>query len=233
MFEIRINDIQNSSARRPRSRTKRAPAHAAALPPQEIEALRNRLVGHVVLPGDDSYEASRRIFNHRFDPHPSAIIYCMVERDVRLCLDAVRRCNTPFRLRAGGNSFAGFSVIDGVIIDVSGLNDVSIDPKALVVTVGSGCSFAKLQSVLDDEKMHLPLGDAKDVRLAGFMTDAASARARKRTMIFGGRCAEGAAGTSAFYFPPGIVCAAPLNCAHGASDGDCGATRTSTTLYRP
>jgi FAD/FMN-containing dehydrogenase len=168
-FDISIEDILRPSSRRPRSHAVELPPAQAELTPEQIEFLMNSLVGHVVLPGDDTYEASRRVFNRRFNPHPSAILYCMAERDVRLCLDTVRKRKTPFRLRAGGNSFAGYSGGDGVIIDVSELNDVSIDPVALVATVGAGCSLAKLQAVLDDAGVHLPLGNAKDVRVAGFM----------------------------------------------------------------
>jgi FAD/FMN-containing dehydrogenase len=139
------------------------------LPPEELHFLDNRLVGHVILPDHRSYELDRKLFNRRFDPRPSAILYCIVEHDVRLCLEAMRRQKTPFRIRAGGNSFAGYSASDGPIIDVSGLNDVSIDPKARVATVGAGCSLAKLQSILAAHRLHLPLGDAKTVRLGGFM----------------------------------------------------------------
>jgi FAD/FMN-containing dehydrogenase len=139
------------------------------LPPEELHFLDNRLVGHVVLPGHRSYERDRKLFNHRYDPRPSAILYSMVEHDVRLCLEAVRRQKTPFRIRAGGNSFVGYSASDGAVIDVSGLNDVSIDPKARIATVGAGCSLAKLQSILAAHRLHLPLGDAKAVRQGGFM----------------------------------------------------------------
>jgi len=168
-IHISAEQILNIGRKRRRRRPVVTPVARAELPPEELECLKIRLVGHVVMPGDNSYEAGRRLFNRRFDPHPSAIIYCMVERDVGLCLDAVRRHETPFRLRAGGNSFAGYSGSDGVIIDVRGLNDVSIDPGGLFAPVGSGCSFAKLQSILDDQELHLPLGDAKDVRIAGFV----------------------------------------------------------------
>jgi FAD/FMN-containing dehydrogenase len=139
------------------------------LPAAELEFLKTAVVGHVVLPGDRGYDADRQVFNRRFDPHPSAIIHCQVARDVRLCLGAVRRHRTEFRVRAGGNSFAGYSGSDGVIIDVSGLNDVSLDPERLVATVGAGCSFAKLQAVLGDHELHVPLGDAKNVSIGGFM----------------------------------------------------------------
>jgi FAD/FMN-containing dehydrogenase len=142
---------------------------AGELPFEELELLRNHLVGHLVLPGHDSYEMDRKLFNTRFDPHPSVIVYCAVERDVGLCIDSVRIFKIPFSIRAGGNSFAGYSASDGMIIDVGGLNDVCVDSASLVATVGCGCSFGKLNSILYDRKLHLPLGDAKRVRTAGFM----------------------------------------------------------------
>ena len=139
------------------------------LPAAELEFLNAWLVGDVVLPGDRNYDVDRQLFNRRFDPHPSAIVHCKVERDVRLCLDALRGHKTQFRVRAGGNSFAGYSASDGVIIDVSGLDDVFVDPETLVATVGAGCTFGKLQAILDDHELHLPLGDAKNVSIGGFM----------------------------------------------------------------
>ena len=139
------------------------------LPASELEFLNAWLVGDVVLPGDRNYDADRQLFNRRFDPRPSAIVHCKVERDVRLCLDALRSHKTQFRIRAGGNCFAGYSASDGVIIDVSGLDDVFVDPERLVATVGAGCSFGKLQAILDDHELHLPLGDAKNVSIGGFM----------------------------------------------------------------
>jgi FAD binding domain/Berberine and berberine like len=139
------------------------------LPAAELEFLKAGLVGRVVLPGDRGYDADRRVFNRRFDPRPSAIVHCEVERDVRLCLDAVRGRRTQFRIRAGGNSFAGYSASDGVIIDVKGLDDVSVDRERRVASVAAGCSFAKLQAILEEHRFHLPLGDAKDVSVGGFM----------------------------------------------------------------
>jgi FAD/FMN-containing dehydrogenase len=139
------------------------------LPFEELELLSNHLVGDLVLPGHDSYDMDRKIFNARFDPHPAAIARCMVERDVRLCIDTVRTFKIPFSIRAGGNSFAGYSASDGMIIDVGRIDDVFVDRENLVATVGCGCSFGKLNSILNDHRLHLPLGDAKRVRTAGFM----------------------------------------------------------------
>jgi FAD/FMN-containing dehydrogenase len=139
------------------------------LPSEELAFLGRQLVGRLVLPGDERYEVSRQLFNPRFDPHPSAIIHCMVDADVRLCLEALRRSNTSFRIRAGGSSLAGYSSSAGVIIDVSGLDDVVVDDANQACTVGPGCSLAKLHAILDERRAHLPLGDARSVCVAGFM----------------------------------------------------------------
>jgi hypothetical protein len=99
------------------------------LPAEELELLRNHLVGDLVLPGHRTYDVGRKFFNARFDPYPAAIAYCVVESDVRLCIDTVRTFKVPFSIRAGGNSFAGYSASDGMIIDVGGIDDVFIDGR--------------------------------------------------------------------------------------------------------
>jgi FAD/FMN-containing dehydrogenase len=123
----------------------------------------------VILPGDKAYEAGRRLFNQRFDPRPAAIVRCHTEPDVALCLEAARKYRMPFRLRSGGHSIGGYSGCDGIIFDLSGLNSVSIDSAALVATVAAGCQQGKLNRILDEQGVHLPLGDAMDVCIAGFM----------------------------------------------------------------
>ena len=99
-------------------------------------------------------QVSRKLFNPRFDAYPSAIIYCMVENDVRLSLEALRRSRTSFRIRAGGSSLAGYSASESVIIDVSGLDDVVFDDANQTCTVGPGCSLAKLQALLEEDSTY-------------------------------------------------------------------------------
>jgi hypothetical protein len=114
--EISTEQLLNAGRAATARRLHRAGSNLrVGLPAAELEFLKAALVGRVVLPGDRDYEADRKLFNQRFDPPPTVIVRCKVERDVRLCLDAVRRHRTEFRVRAGGNSFAGYSGSDGVI----------------------------------------------------------------------------------------------------------------------
>jgi hypothetical protein len=167
IYDISTGKRRRQSARRAQRGTEQT--QRTELPPEELQLLDRYLVGHVVVPGDDRYEFDRKLFNRRFDPRPVAILHCSVEHDVALSLEVIRRQKMPFRIRSGGNSFAGYSGSNGVIIDISGLDDVFVDSTRAVATVGSGCSLAKLQSLLSQHRLHLPLGDAKNVRLGGFM----------------------------------------------------------------
>jgi hypothetical protein len=127
---------------------RRDPAMLAklALPHEAIEWLQHRLRGHIVLPGDPTYDASRKLFNPLYDPHPALIAYCVVEQDIRHCLEMVHTHKIPFRIRSGGHSTAGYSGGDGMIID-----------------------FGKLNAVLEPYGLHLPTGECEDVHVSGFM----------------------------------------------------------------
>ena len=131
------------------------------------EKLPNR---RIVLPVDPDYDASRKTFNPRFDDvHPWVIAFCGTDRDLRACLEGVRKYQTPFCIRSGGHSFAGYSSIDaGVVIDVAGLNNLRFDADRLEVTVGPGCRMGDLQAALGERKLRLPLGGSP-VGVGGFM----------------------------------------------------------------
>jgi FAD/FMN-containing dehydrogenase len=140
------------------------PAPLAAL-----TALLTGLLGTVVLPTSPNYDDSRKLFNPLFDPHPSIIAYCEVERDVALCLAFAQTHKLPFSVRAGGHSTAGYSGCDGMIIDVGELGDICVEADQNTATVGSGCNFARLNAVLDQYALHVPGGDCGDVRVGGYM----------------------------------------------------------------
>jgi hypothetical protein len=74
-----------------------------------------------------------------------------------------------FVIRSGGHSTAGYSANNGVLIDVSKLNSINIDTMSQSASVGTGCTNLELTSRLDQEGLHLPLGDASGVCIGGFM----------------------------------------------------------------
>jgi len=134
-----------------------------------LEQAQTALVGDMVFPDDPAYDADRKLFNPLFDPRPSVIIYCHTEPDVRIALSLGRGADLPVTIRSGGHSTAGYSGSSGIMIDVSKLNDVSVDVDNLVATVGCGTNFGKLNSTLQGHGVHLPVGECDDVCVGGFM----------------------------------------------------------------
>ncbi|HEX9859127.1 MAG TPA: FAD-binding protein, partial [Paracoccaceae bacterium] len=103
---------------------------APSLPPELAAELQHRILGEVVLPGDPAYDAARRLANPRFSACPQAIVFCEVEADVRECLSVAQRAGLAVVVRSGGHSTGGFSANDGLLLDVSRIDDVCVDTAA-------------------------------------------------------------------------------------------------------
>ena len=146
-------------------------AERAAQVPAKAGALKGKLLSGrgVVLPVDPGYDAARKTYNARFDAlHPWAVVYCNAEEDVATCLEVARVLGLPFRVRSGGHSFGGYSSVDdGLVIDVSGLNNIRFDPDRFEMTVGSGAKMKQLGAALGDRRL-LPIG-GDPVGVAGYV----------------------------------------------------------------
>lgn len=142
---------------------------AMGLSRDTVKQLQSSLAGHVVLKGEDGYDVDRQLSNPIFNRYPSAIIYCRTEADVALSLAFSRGQPDGFCLRSGGHSTAGYSTCDGILIDVSALDQVVVDPSALTATVGCGCTFGKLYQTLEFYGLHVPGGECPDVAIGGFV----------------------------------------------------------------
>lgn len=136
---------------------------------EQVKATQRKLQGYIVLPGDPEYNDDRKLSNAAFDPHPSMIIYCVVESDVALSLAIAQQATLPFTVRSGGHCTAGFSAGSGILIDVSKLTDVAIDTEHMVATVSCGCPFSKFSDAMNTYGVHVPIGECEDVCVGGFV----------------------------------------------------------------
>ncbi len=137
---------------------------------EQLKSTQTRLQGHIVLPGEPSYDADRRIHDPVFDMFPVVIVYCLSEADVGIALALARDTGLRFTIRSGGHCTAGFSAATGtILIDVSGMNDVSIDTTAQVATVRPGCRWSSFDQALDAAGLHVPGGECGDVCVGGYM----------------------------------------------------------------
>lgn len=141
---------------------------ALGLSQGELDRMAAALQGSIVLPGSPSYDADRE-GNPLYPAAPAMIVSCKVIEDVRLALGWVREHGWAFTCRAGGHSTAGFSLSDGVVIDVSGLDGISIDPVAKQARIGAGARWGPINSMLDTYGLHVPGGGCPTVGVAGYM----------------------------------------------------------------
>lgn len=132
-----------------------------------LEALERELRGFLVVPGMPSY-AEASAANPLYPATPAAVVFCATPGDVRATLRTVRERGYPMTARSGRHSTAGYSVCDGIVLDVSLMNHVTVDYGARTARVGAGANFGQINAVLDTYALHVPGGTCADVGIAGY-----------------------------------------------------------------
>ena len=131
--------------------------------------LEARLAGRIVLPTDPDYNAARQESNPAFQAYPQAIVYCVCEADVILCIGVAQLLGLWVALRSGGHSTAGYSVNDGLVVDLSEMSGVVLDESQALVHVLAGTDFDSFNAAMDGTGWHVPTGACGSVCVAGFV----------------------------------------------------------------
>jgi FAD/FMN-containing dehydrogenase len=136
--------------------------------PAEVRRWAATLRGPVLLPGHLAYDSARRVWNRAIDARPAAIARCSTVDDVRRGIEFARVRNLPLAVRSGGHSQAGHGTCDGgIVVDLSSLRAIAIDPDRHVATVAAG---ARVGDVLDATRargMVTPMGGCPEVGVGG------------------------------------------------------------------
>jgi FAD/FMN-containing dehydrogenase len=107
-----------------------------------IETLTEKVRGRVITPSDSDYDEARAVHNAMNDRKPGAIIQCMDSADVMAAVAAGRDSGLDLAIRGGGHSVPGFGTVDdGLVIDLSTMNNVWVDPNKKVARVGGGATW--------------------------------------------------------------------------------------------
>jgi FAD binding domain/Berberine and berberine like len=111
----------------------------------DVEALAASVRGAVVLPGQAAYDGARRVWNGMYDKRPALIVRCTGAADVREAVNFARAHELLTAVRGGGHSFSGKSTCDGgIVIDLSSLDGVSVDPVARIARADGGALLGQL-----------------------------------------------------------------------------------------
>ena len=134
-----------------------------------IATFASSLTGEIVLPRDRSYAKLRRVSNHAVDKHPAIIVRCASPKDVQLAVDFARDESLLTAVRSGGHSFAGHGVCDdGMVIDLSAMKRVQIDPAEEAIRIEPGIIAGELDCLTQAFRMAVPLGSCPSVGVAGY-----------------------------------------------------------------
>src|SRR5918992_234569 len=107
----------------------------AQLDPAALRELQSGFRGELIEPTEAGYAEHRKVWNGSIDRHPALIARCAGNDDVIAAIRFARQTGLPLAVRGGGHSFPGHSVCDrGVVVDMSGLTGVSVDPDARTAT---------------------------------------------------------------------------------------------------
>lgn len=112
-----------------------------------IDEFRSSLKGQLVLPADADYDEVRSVWNGMIDRRPALIARCLGADDVVRAVNFARDQGLPVSVRCGGHSVAGKSVCDdGLMIDLSQMNTVSVEPEARTARVDGGAMLGNLDA---------------------------------------------------------------------------------------
>jgi FAD/FMN-containing dehydrogenase len=124
-----------------------------------LEGLTVILRGELITPEDPGYEMARRIYNAMIDRRPRMILRCADVADVISAVNYGRENGLLTAVRSGGHNGAGLSMCDdGIVIDLSPMKYVRVDPNARTVRVGAGCTWGDVDHATQAFGLAVPAG---------------------------------------------------------------------------
>ncbi|MEV0292713.1 FAD-binding oxidoreductase [Nocardia sp. NPDC050710] len=134
----------------------------------DLDALRARMDGALVVPGDDGYDEARKVWNGSIDRRPLAIAQCAGPDDVSAAITFARASGVDLTVRGGAHNPAGTSIADdALMIDLSKLNDVRVDPQARRARVGGGALLADVDRATQEHGLAIPAGLVSHTGIGG------------------------------------------------------------------
>ncbi len=126
---------------------------------QLITQLQTSLRGKLIKAGDADYDSARQVYNGMIDKHPSLIAQCTDVGDVMTCVNFARENNLLLAVRGGGHNAGGLGIAnDALVIDLSPMKGINIDPVTKTVSVQGGCLLKEVDHATHAVGMAAPSG---------------------------------------------------------------------------
>ena len=135
---------------------------------QAIAALQQNLRGRVIQPGDPDYDSARALYNGMIDKRPRLIARCVDVAEVITAVNFARENGVLLAIRGGGHNGPGLgSCNDGLVIDLSMMKSVRVDPATKTVRVEGGCTSGDVDHATHAFGLAVPFGIVSTTGIAG------------------------------------------------------------------
>ncbi|MGO4326176.1 FAD-binding oxidoreductase [Cupriavidus sp. 2TAF22] len=122
-------------------------------------ALKPHFRGQLIQPGDAAYEQARAVYNGMIDKRPALIARCTDVADVIAAVNAARDGAMLLAVRGGAHNGAGLGTCDGgLVVDLSPMKGVFVDPKRNTIRVGGGCTWGDVDHAASAYGLATPSG---------------------------------------------------------------------------
>ena len=133
-----------------------------------VDELRAAIGGTVSVPGEAGYDDAVNIWNHAITRRPAVVASCSSSDDVVAALAFAQREGLEVSVRGGGHNYAGFALSDGgLMIDLTPMKSVSVDPATRRATCGGGTTWGELDAATQAHGLAVPGGFISHTGVAG------------------------------------------------------------------
>jgi FAD/FMN-containing dehydrogenase len=148
---------------------------------ETILEFNNALLGEVLTPEDTRYNFERQVWNGLIDKNPALIVKCRGTSDVIHSVNFARENDLQVSIRGGGHNVAGLALIDdGLVIDLSNMRGVHVDPDSKTAIVEGGATWADVDRETQLYGLAAPGGVVSTTGVAGLTLGGGLGRLRKK-----------------------------------------------------
>jgi FAD/FMN-containing dehydrogenase len=142
--------------------------HHATLTRSELDGLADRLDGSLLTEGDDGWEDAVLVWNAMAATLPALIVQPTSAADVSAAVTFARERGVLVSVKGGGHNIAGTAIAEGgLVLDMSRMSEITVDPDARMADVGPGCSLKDVDRATQAHGLATPLGFYSEVGVAG------------------------------------------------------------------
>jgi FAD/FMN-containing dehydrogenase len=146
-----------------------------------VSSLRESFGGDLILPDDDRYDGAREVWSALWDRRPALIARPASADDIVAAIRFAREQDLVVATRCGGHSISGHSTCDdGLVIDLSGMRGVTVDPAARIATANGGAHLGELDTAAQAHGLVCPVGVVGHTGVGGLALGGGVGRLQRR-----------------------------------------------------